>query len=253
MAYSALQHVAAVIITRDAEATLAATLDSLVRFPEVVIYDNGSRDGTVALAQRYRNVTVHTGEFLGFGPTRNRAAALATRDWIFAVDADERADTALVDAIDALRLDDLQQVCAVFRRNYCLGKYIRFGDWGNDRLVRLYHRTQHAYTNAAVHEKLQRSEHTRVVRLTGALHHAAVTDLRQLLEKINTYSEIRKDTSDRYYSPPVVFLKMHWAFFRSYVLRLGALDGWRGLVIAVSIATDVFFKYMKIYARRQGL
>lgn len=242
-----------VIITRDAEATLATTLDSLVRFPEVVIYDNGSRDGTVALARRYANVTVHTGEFFGFGPTRNRAAALATRDWIFAVDADERADATLIDAIDALGCDDPRQVCSVLRRNYCLGQYIRFGDWGNDRLIRLYHRTEHAFSNDAVHEKLRRAPNARVVRLPGALHHAAVTDLRQLLEKINSYTDIRKNTSDRYYPPAVVLLKMQWAFFRSYVLRLGALDGWRGLVIAVSIATGVFFKYMKIYARRRGL
>ena len=48
----------------------------------------------------------------------------------------------------------------------------------------------------------------------------------------------------------MAFLSSFWAFVRSYLLQLGFLDGWRGLVIAVCDANGVFFKYMKPYVDR---
>jgi hypothetical protein len=48
----------------------------------------------------------------------------------------------------------------------------------------------------------------------------------------------------------VILVKTIWAFFHTYVIRLGFLDGWRGLVIAVSDSNGTFYKYIKIHADR---
>jgi hypothetical protein len=80
--------------------------------------------------------------------------------------------------------------------------------------------------------------------------HYAVTDVSQFLNKINRYSEIRKENAKKAYPLPVIMLKAFWAFFRTYVLRRGFLDGWRGLVISVSNANGVFYKNIKIYAKK---
>ena len=103
---SSLARISAVLMVRDAEASLAATLDGLKGFAEVVIYDNGSKDKTLEIAGRYPNVRIHKGEFKGFGATRNAAAALAKHDWIFSIDADEVPDLALLSCLDGLSLDD---------------------------------------------------------------------------------------------------------------------------------------------------
>jgi glycosyltransferase involved in cell wall biosynthesis len=81
--------ISAVMLARDASETLARSLDSLADCAEVLVYDNGSTDGTQDLARRYANVRVIEGHFDGFGPTRNRAAALARHDWILNIDSDE--------------------------------------------------------------------------------------------------------------------------------------------------------------------
>ncbi|HSG65079.1 MAG TPA: glycosyltransferase, partial [Gammaproteobacteria bacterium] len=60
----ALTDISAVIITRDAARTLAKTLASLRDLPEVIVYDNGSSDDTLAIAREYPNVILSTGEFL---------------------------------------------------------------------------------------------------------------------------------------------------------------------------------------------
>ena len=65
------------------------------------------------------------------------------------------------------------------------------------------------------------------------------------------YSEIRRESLGRTYAAPVIFAKALFAFFHSYVIKLGILAGWRGLIIAWSRANDTFFKYFKIYADRR--
>jgi hypothetical protein len=102
-----------------------------------------------------------------------------------------------------------------------------------------------------VHERIVPNRKSRECRLEGTLIHYAVTDIGQFLVKINRYSEIRKETWDKTYPVFVIVVRSFWAFFRTYILRLGFLDGWRGLVISVSEANGVFYKYMKLYAKQK--
>ncbi|MGH8378060.1 MAG: glycosyltransferase, partial [Gammaproteobacteria bacterium] len=110
---SALVRISVVLMVRDAAATLAATLESVRGFDEVLVYDNGSGDDTLAIAARYPNVKMHKGIFSGFGPTRNAAAALARHDWIFSLDADEVVEPALMASLSRLALDKPDQTYAV--------------------------------------------------------------------------------------------------------------------------------------------
>ena len=244
----ALKDISAVMIARNAEATLAATLESLRGFAEVIVYDNGSTDGTQAVAARFPNVRVHSGPFLGFGPSRNHATKFASHDWVFAIDADERLSPELAGALARLPLDDPQQAFAVLRRNYMLGRAVDHGGWGSDWLVRLYHRGAQRYDDAMVHEKVKLAAGARVMQVPGILEHEAVRDIGQMLDKINRYSEIRRKTIKRAPAPGFIVLRAFWAFLRSYALKGGFLAGWRGVVIAWSNANGVFYKYMKAYA-----
>src|SRR5262245_35909816 len=85
-----------VLITRDAAATIERTLHSLAEFPEVVVYDNGSTDGTIGLCRQFPNVKVVTGTFSGYGRTKNHAVSLARGDWVLSIDADEYLSEALL-------------------------------------------------------------------------------------------------------------------------------------------------------------
>ena len=247
-----LANISAVLMVRDAEASLAATLDSLKGFGEVVIYDNGSRDKTLAIAARYPNVLIHKGEFSGFGPTRNRAASLAKHDWVFSIDADEVPDATLLSALDALSLGDPATTYAVERQNYLLGKRVKHAGWGSQWLTRLYNRTTHTFTQATVHEKLELKGGEQALPLAGTLKHTAMRDAGDFLVKMHRYTMLKAGESERTYHPAVILLKTFWAFIRSYVLRLGVLDGWRGLLISVSEANGVFYKYMVIYSKRDN-
>jgi glycosyltransferase involved in cell wall biosynthesis len=241
-----------VIIARDAAGTIRATLASLAAFPEVVVYDNGSSDGTPDLCAEFSNVRVVQGDFIGFGPTKNRAASFASGHWILSIDADERVSSELLASLDALDLpEDGRGAYAVNRHNLLLGKHVRRGGWGNDWLVRLYDRRVCAFDDAQVHEKVAVPAGVPVGRLDGALWHEAVTDLDQFLHKISFYSELRRTRAGRVKGPLATTLGAAWAFFRSYVLQAGFLEGWRGLVIANCNAQGSFFRHMKRYVDAQ--
>jgi len=247
-----LEDIAAVIITRDAEATLAETLASLARLPEVVVYDNGSTDGTQDIARAHANVRWFSGEFMGFGPTKNHAAGLAERNWILSIDADEAASEELIAELDALDLSDPARLYELDRHNYFMGRRVRRAGWGNDWLPRFYHRDRHAYNQASVHERIEPQVGTRVVRLRSPLYHRAVERLGAFLQKADRYSEIRAGRAHAAKPPALIFVRAVWAFLRTYFIRLGFLEGWRGLVIAWGDADGVFYKHMKATARERA-
>lgn len=82
-----------VVPCRDAQATLAATLGSVLAQDGVdalVVVDDGSTDGSLALARAYApRVTVLTGPNQGVAAARNRGAAAAGADWLLFLDADD--------------------------------------------------------------------------------------------------------------------------------------------------------------------
>ena len=247
----AIDHVAAVLITRNAAETLRSCLASLTAFTEIVVYDNGSDDDTLSICTEFPNVIVHHGDFIGFGPTKQQAVSLATRDWIFSIDADEAIGPELMASIQAFNPDDVSTAYQVLRYNRFLGKHVPYGGWGNDWLVRLFNRRHCNFNDAPVHELVACPRGTSVLLLKGPLWHDAVTDIGQFLTKIQRYSELRRTQPGiRDHSALVILAKSAWAFLRSYLFQRGFLAGWRGLVIAYCASVGTFFKYMKVHADR---
>ena len=90
--------VSAVLITRNASATLDACLESLAFADEVVVVDSGSTDDTVEIAGR-RGARVVQKEWLGFGRQKQYAVEQARHDWVLCLDADERVSPQLAASI----------------------------------------------------------------------------------------------------------------------------------------------------------
>ncbi|MCA1789793.1 MAG: glycosyltransferase family 2 protein [Thioalkalivibrio sp.] len=177
---------------------------------------------------------------------KNLAADRARHDWVLSLDSDETIPPALAAEIDQLALDDPGAVYILKRDNYFLGKRVRHGGWGRDRLVRLYNRTRHRFDDALVHERVEPRSDAAAILLAHSFRHDAVRDIDQLLHKVIRYSDLAAaDRTTRSFL--VVLAAAHFAFFRSYVLQLGFLEGWRGVVIAVSDFNGRFFRYMKRY------
>ena len=82
------QTIAAVIITKNADRTIAACLDALKWTSEVIVLDSGSTDQTLHIAKR-KGAKFHSADWHGFGPQKNLAIKLSKSDWILSIDSDE--------------------------------------------------------------------------------------------------------------------------------------------------------------------
>lgn len=239
------------VLTKNSARYLHRVLDGLRSFDEVVVYDTGSMDATLAVAASYANVVIYEGSFDGFGITHNKASALARNPWIFSVDSDEIVTEALSAEILQIALDP-QSVYAVARRNEYNGRWIRWCGWWPDRVYRLYHRDRTAFSNVEVHEAVQ-TEGLSVVNLKAPLLHFPYASTADFLAKMQVYSELfaKQYTGKRQSSVSRAVLHAVFAFFKSYVLKRGILGGREGFIISVYNANTAFYKYLKLWERNR--
>lgn len=242
------ENISVTILTRNSAKYLAECLGALVSFNEVVVLDNGSTDETIAIARGFANVTVHEHPFIGFGPMKNLAVDRASNDWILSIDSDEVVTPELCREILGLQLDEAR-VYEVGRDNHYHGRLINGCGWGNDRLERLFNRRRVRFNNRKIHEGLDIGEGIKVLPLNGTLNHYAYDDASQLIQKLQQYSTLwaEENKGRRKVSPLQAFLFAGFAFFKYYVLRKGWLYGYEGLLISISNANGVFYKYIKLY------
>ena len=235
------------ILTKNSEPTLRFTLESVKDFPEVIVYDSGSTDKTLSIAQEFDNVRIVQGTFCGFGPTHNLATAQASHDWVLSIDSDEVLSPELVAEIQNLKLD-LSQVYSLNRKNYFNQKWIRWcGGWHPDPVIRLYHRKMTQFSDAQVHEKIL-SDHLQVVNLASPLMHTPYRNLSDFLSKMQTYSTLfaEQNRGKRNSSLKKAILHGWLAFFKSYVFKRGFLGGKEGFIISMYNGHTTFYKYLKL-------
>jgi glycosyltransferase involved in cell wall biosynthesis len=93
------------ILAKDEAENLPQCLASVTWANEVVVVvDRASRDATHAIASRGADL-VAVRPFDDFASQRNAALELASGDWVFAIDADERASPELAAEIRSVTSD----------------------------------------------------------------------------------------------------------------------------------------------------
>lgn len=241
-----MEKISVCILTKNCEATLPSTLASLSLFPEVVLLDNGSTEDTLKLAKGFPNVKIFESPFLGFGPLRNRAAQLASNDWILALDSDEILSPSLIEELLSIPLDS-QKVYSIPRHNFYNGKRIRGCGWDPERVLRLYHRQRTSYSDAPVHESLLSSQ-MKLIPLKHPLLHTPYRSTADFLSKMQHYTTLFAEQyrGKRRSSFAKALGHGFFAFFRSYILKRGFLCGKEGFIISLYNGNTAFYKYLKL-------
>lgn len=245
--------VTAVVISFNEKDRIAACLESLSFADEIVVVDSGSADGTREIAGRY-TPRVFDLPWKGFGPQKQAAVELASHDIIFCLDCDERATPELAAEIgELLRGADIRPAYSVPRRTFLGAKEIRYSGWYPDRTVRLFDRRKAGFSNSAVHERVLVSGETG--RLRNHILHYSFSGISDILKKMDRYVDLsakemleagrRSRISD-------ITIRPFLAFAKSYLLRLGFLDGVEGFEIAVASGMHVFSKYVKLRELERG-
>jgi glycosyltransferase involved in cell wall biosynthesis len=236
------------VITYNEADHIAAALDSVSWADEIIVVDSGSTDDTVAIA-RSKDVRVETRAWSGYIDQKNFAHLLASNDWIFSLDADERITPALAGEIHALlATEPSRKGYRVPRVAYHLGRWVRTTDFYPDYQTRLYDRRSARWTGLYVHESV--SVNGGPGQLVNELQHYSFRDLRDQLDRINHYTTLaarQMYERGQRTGPLAIIAHPPAAFLRNYVLRRGILDGTVGLMISLMNSYSVFLKFAKLW------
>jgi glycosyltransferase involved in cell wall biosynthesis len=241
--------ISVVIVCKNEAHIIEKTLQSVQSFAsEVLVYDTGSTDSTVQLAQS-AGATVVQAPWEGYGTSKQKAIALAANHWIINLDADEVLDKEAQESIKQLTLDN-EKTCYRFRfKNFIGNKALRFGEFGFDSHIRLFNRKQVLWNDSPVHEKLVQQNGVKEQTVNGFILHYTMKDTAEFVHKSvnyalanaeNYFQQGKKATwVKQYLSPAVMFTKY-------YIVRLGFLDGWAGLFSARMAALYTYLKYARL-------
>ena len=237
---------AAVVLTRNEEHNIADCLGSLAWADQLLVLDSNSTDGTVELAQR-AGANVQQRAFVNYADQRNAALDLVQADWVFFVDADERATPELASEVRTAIESSSIVGWWVPRRNLIWGKWIQHAGWYPDYQLRLLKRGSARYDVARpVHE---------VVLLDGPegwlknplIHHNYQT-VGQFLRKQDAYATFEahilreKAVHPR---PHSLILQPLREFWRRYVTLQGYKDGGHGLALCCLMAYYTHLAYRR--------
>lgn len=239
--------VSAIIITKNAGTMIRRCVESVAWADEIIVVDSGSTDDTAEICRAMGVNFSVTADFPGFGPQKNRALDLATGDWVVSIDADEWITPELRDEMRAAMANPTAAAYAVPRRSSFCGRYMKHSGWWPDHVIRLIRRDAARFSDDRAHERLLVEGVTR--KLKQPLMHEAISTMDQMLGKMNLYSTASArmlHERGRKASLATAILHGGWAFFRTYVFRLGFLDGREGFILAVANAEGSYYRYVKL-------
>ena len=243
--------ISAVIITWNEAEHIAECIDSVSFCDEVLVVDSHSADRTREIALVH-GARVIDRDWPGYRSQKQFAVDAAAHDWVLSLDADERVTPELRAEIEALRDSGFDGLAgaSMRRRMWYFGAPLRFGTPSPDRLARLFDRRFGAWHGRQVHEYTR--VEGKVARLRGRLHHYPYRNYQHQLDKLEHYATLMAEemvAEGRRGSLARVVVNPLWCFLRGFGMRLGFLDGWRGVVFAYTEAGYVREKYMKLYLK----
>lgn len=238
------------IIAQDEEDRIDACVRSALFADEVVVVDGGSRDATPDIAESL-GCRVIRNPWPGYAAQKQFAVDQCANDWVLILDADERIPEATRTGIERLlsQTDDgasLADGYALLRRNFLHGKWIRRCGWWPDRVLRLVNRQKGRFSNDRVHERWLCSGAVEPLELR--IDHHSFRNYADLIDKMQRYSTLAAEEmaeKDRSASAWTAISHGAWSFFSVYLLRLGFLEGFDGLMISLLNAQGSFMKYAK--------
>ncbi len=248
--------ISAIIPTYNEAHNIVEVLQTVDFCDEIILVDSHSTDNTVALAQPYIDKLL-VREYEHSASQKNWAIPQASNEWILLVDADERVTPSLKTEIIELLMRAEQEPHAGYwigRRNFFMGKQVRYSGWQNDKVIRFFKKSKCRYADQHVHSEIVADGSV------GFLHHKLLhykyTSIDAHMAKLQRYASLQAIDYNEKTGPITAYhlvIKPLWAFFKHYILQRGFLDGFVGFTISYLRSYMVIMRYIKLYLRRKNL
>lgn len=222
---------------------------------EVVIFDGGSTDQTVAIAQRHKARVAVTDNPAIFHLNKQKAIEASLGDWILQLDADERVSPELAKEIkDKIATNPVENGFWIPRKNWFLGRFLMKGGQYPDHTLRLYRRGKGRLPCKSVHE--QAEVVGEVGYLKNPLIHLADTNFGHYFKRWQNYVNLQKDELKEerlgvFAFLDYLFLKPSWWFLLTFFRHQGFRDGWQGFIFSFFSSLRFPAAYLKYLGSRK--
>jgi glycosyltransferase involved in cell wall biosynthesis len=238
------------IITFNEEKNIARCINSVAEIAdEVVVVDSLSADKTreICLSLGVRFIEQ---PFLGYKEQKNFALDQVQYEYVLSLDADEALSPELLASIKKVKAEGFPAGgYTMNRRSWYCDSWIYHGYWYPDTKLRLAKRSLVKWEGINPHDKLEIEKNAPVIHLDGDILHYTYYTMDEHVLQGNKFSTISaKAYFEQGKKSGIVKLLINpaWAFFSSYIVKRGFLDGFNGFVISKQIANQTFLKYAKL-------
>lgn len=242
-------NISVLIITLNEENQMRSLLADLDFADEIIVVDSFSTDKTEAICKSFEKVSFIQKTFENYSSQRNFAISQAKNDWILFLDADERLSPALKNEIITTVTTNKTHSAFLFYRTFMFkDKVLHFSGNQNDKIFRLFNKNNAAYTeDRLVHEKLK--VNGKIGVLKNKLIHYSYSNFQEYKLKTIRYGKFKAQEKFLKRQKPFIllhFLHPTYNFLFNYIVRLGFLDGKKGLIICCLNANSVYTRYREL-------
>ncbi len=241
--------ISGLVITFNEVNNIEEIIQNLDFVDELIIVDSYSTDGTIELIKKYSKVKLVLNKFDNFSSQRNLAIENASNPWILFLDADERiCDNLKNEILETIKKPETYNSYYFFRKFMFQNTHLKFSGWQTDKNIRLFKKGTAEYiSDKLVHEKLN------VTGDIGALKHKLIhysyTNFHTYKRKMVYYGTLKAQELYRKGIKPNAFhfyIKPAYKFLHSYLIRLGILDGKKGIIISYLNALSIYVRYPEL-------
>jgi glycosyltransferase involved in cell wall biosynthesis len=241
--------ISGLVITYNEEKNIQEVIECLDFVDEIIIVDSYSNDKTVSISSSFPKVKIIQNKFSDFTTQRNIALENASNNWVLFLDADERITPKLkAEIIAEVSKPETNDAYFFLRKFYFNKKPIHFSGTQTDKNYRLFKKDKaHYIADKLVHETLQVNGTVGILK--NILIHYSYDEYESYKKKMISYGVLKGKElflKGKKYS----FFK-HWSktvfkFFKTYILRLGILDGVSGIILCYLQTLSVHHTYISL-------
>ena len=236
-----------VILTKNEETNIIDVINNAKQLTgSVLVIDSGSTDKTVELAEKYGAKVVYRAWDNDFSAQRNFALEHVSTEWVLYLDADERLNSTLIEAIKKVLIKNENKQYVLKRKSVAFGQEFNYGTLKPDFVPRLF-KTKHVHWVNKVHEKPVCSDASET--LNGHIEHYTYSSWSQWFTKFDHYTTIwAQDAFSKGKKGPLgkAFCHSFFGFLQMLILKKGILDGGMGIVLCVMHFLYTLTKYLKL-------